>query len=291
VAASDGDQLKEAYAHFRKAAGMFGGARHLCSALGNELTADMSPDCLQVTTTCWLTNSARIQQDAFWGVVKGAWKRLRFVAGIFMRMHACMHGCIPVVKSFSPQMLENTCLAHGQKTFYEKYAKEGAKSATLSTLAGQPASLYAPPSSKHFPSRSPSISVIAFPAGFSPCPVSTCASDFPRLRDGRVAAGTADLYAAAHAPLAEATSTLAKGAANPKWAKELAIEMLAYRAASHTRWAAHMGEVRLGPSPLNPWTLEPLNPWTLEPGHGRGETGTLALESLKPVSDSLGFRV
>ena len=52
VAASDSDQLKEAYSHFRKAAGMFGGARHLCSALGNELTADMSPDCLQVTAIC-----------------------------------------------------------------------------------------------------------------------------------------------------------------------------------------------------------------------------------------------
>lgn len=179
----------------------------------------------------------------------------------FCHSNFLARACILVVKSFFPQMLENTCLAHGQKTFYEKYAREGAKSVTLSTLAGYTAALYAPPSSKHFPcplkpplpTPSPQINPapFAFPAGFALDSLNLRTPDFSRLRDVGCAAGTADLYAAAHAPLAEATSTLAKGAANPKWAKELAIEMLAYRAASHIRWAAHMGEVRLGPSHLN----------------------------------------
>ena len=84
---------------------------------------------------------------------------------------------ILVVKSFFPQMLENTCLAHGQKTFYEKYAKEGAKNVTLSTLAGDSAALYVPPSSKHspcplkppLPAPSPEINPapFAFPASFA----------------------------------------------------------------------------------------------------------------------------
>jgi hypothetical protein len=53
----------------------------------------------------------------------------------------------------------------------------------------------------------------------------------------KLAGGAADLYGAAHAPLASPDSPLNKHMKNT-WSKELAIEMLAYRAASHARQAA-----------------------------------------------------
>lgn len=57
----------------------------------------------------------------------------------------------------------------------------------------------------------------------------------------KLAAGVADLYGAAHAPLSAADSALNKHMKNT-WSKELAIEMLAYRAASHKRQAVAFEE-------------------------------------------------
>ncbi len=57
----------------------------------------------------------------------------------------------------------------------------------------------------------------------------------------KLAGGAADLYGAAHAPLAAPESPLNKQMKN-NWSKEIAIEMLAYRAASHARQAAAFDE-------------------------------------------------
>mmetsp|Transcript_17704 Transcript_17704/g.34619 ORF Transcript_17704/g.34619 Transcript_17704/m.34619 type:complete len:254 (+) Transcript_17704:124-885(+) len=114
--------------------------------------------------------------------VKSASANFRKAAGMFLaarQLASALGGetLTPDMGQDCLSMMENLCLAHAQRCFYEKASRENMKASILAKLAG----------------------------------------------------GVADLYGAAHAPLAEADSPLNKASPGGKWAKELAIEMLSFR--------------------------------------------------------------